>query len=119
MDVPSPTGRPAASSIGTTTRGARAEIRAVVLYALWAGLALLANTLGIATLPAGAGLILITGIGLTGALFVGLTRIPGDEQPLVHHKPQRKRKHLRFRPLLRLAGRLPGCRVNTHYLPEL
>ena len=81
MDAPSPTGRPAASSIATTTRGARAEIRAVALYALWAGLALLANTLGIATLPAGAGLILIAGIGLTGALFVGLTRIPGDEQP--------------------------------------
>jgi hypothetical protein len=81
MDAPSPTGRPAASSIATTTRGARAEIRAVALYALWAGLALLANTLGIATLPAGAGLILIAGIGLTGALFVGLTRIPGDERP--------------------------------------
>ena len=59
----------------------RAEFRAVLLYALWAGLALLANALGIATLPAGAGLILIAGIALTGALFVGLTRIPGDEQP--------------------------------------
>ena len=83
MDAPSPTGLPAASSFTTTPRGARAEIRAVLLYALWAGLALLANALGIATLPTGAGLILIAGIALTGGLFVGLTRIPGDEQPTV------------------------------------
>ncbi len=83
MDALSPTGLPAASSAATTPRGAKAEIRAVLLYALWAGLALLANALGIATLPTGAGLILIAGIGLTGALFVGLTRIPGDEQPTV------------------------------------
>lgn len=83
MDAPSPTRLPAASDFATTPRGARAEIRAVLLYALWAALALLANTLGIATLPTGAGLILIAGIGLTGALFVGLTRIPGDEQPTV------------------------------------
>ena len=71
MDAPLP----------TTSLGVPAEIRGVVLYAIWAGFALLANALGIATLPAGAGLILIAGIGLTGALFVGLTRIPGDEQP--------------------------------------
>ncbi len=71
MDAPSP----------TTRHGVPAEIRAVALYAIWAGFALLANALGIATLPAGAGLILIAGIGLTGALFVGLARIPGDEQP--------------------------------------
>jgi diguanylate cyclase (GGDEF)-like protein len=57
------------------------EFRAALLYALWAGLALGANALGIATLPAGAGLILIAGIALTSALFVGLARIPGDEQP--------------------------------------
>ena len=81
MDAPSPTLQHAASSTSTTARGKRAEIRAAALYATWAGLALLANALGIATLPAGAGLILIAGIGLTGALFVGLTRIPGDEQP--------------------------------------
>jgi diguanylate cyclase (GGDEF)-like protein len=57
------------------------EFRAALLYALWAGLALGANALGIATLPGGAGLILIAGIALTSALFVGLARIPGDEQP--------------------------------------
>lgn len=71
------------ASSPTTRHGVPAEIRAVVLYAIWAGFALLANALGIATLPAGAGLILIAGIGLTGALFVGLARIPGDEQPTV------------------------------------
>lgn len=81
MDAHSPTVPSATSDITTTAHGTRAEIRAVVLYALWAGLALLANALGIATLPAGAGLILIAGVALTGALFVGLTRIPGDEQP--------------------------------------
>jgi hypothetical protein len=81
MDATSPTGPPAAIGSAAVPRGMRAEFRAVLLYALWAGLALGANALGIATLPASAGLILIAGIALTSALFVGLTRIPGDEQP--------------------------------------
>lgn len=81
MDASSPTRQPTASDLAPTTRGTRAAISAVLLYALWAGFALLANAMGIATLPGGAGLILIVGIGLTGALFIGLTRIPGDEQP--------------------------------------
>jgi diguanylate cyclase (GGDEF)-like protein len=81
MDATSPTDPPAAIGSAAAPRGVRAEFRAVLLYALWAGLALGANALGIATLPASAGLILLAGIALTSALFVGLTRIPGDEQP--------------------------------------
>ena len=62
MDATSPTGPPAAIGSAAVPRGMRAEFRAVLLYALWAGLALGANALGIATLPASAGLILIAGI---------------------------------------------------------
>lgn len=81
MDASSPVESPAAASASADKPAMRAEFRAALLYALWAGLALGANALGIATLPSGAGLILIAGIALTSALFVGLARVPGDEQP--------------------------------------
>ncbi|MBM4221708.1 MAG: diguanylate cyclase, partial [Gammaproteobacteria bacterium] len=66
MDASSPVESPAAASASADKPAMRAEFRAALLYALWAGLALGANALGIATLPSGAG---------------GLARVPGDEQP--------------------------------------
>jgi diguanylate cyclase (GGDEF)-like protein len=59
----------------------RATVMAQGLHLLWSLLATAAHVAGVATLQPGSGLILLTGVAVTAALFLGLARLPRTEQP--------------------------------------
>jgi GGDEF domain-containing protein len=56
-------------------------LRNLVLYAVWAVMAWLADAVGAVPLPAGAGLVLGLGSALTLGLFAGVGRLPEADQP--------------------------------------